>query len=160
MTRGPARRGNVRDRDRALSAVVGKSLEAGIVVLYISTMVGVLYGGVVPEYQATTGEELGERVLAESVLEVQTAVPSDPQATGTTQHQLPRTIDDEPYHIVAGNESLRLVQDGTAVSMELPLRLPLDVQRVEGEWRSSAPAVVRVERTSTGRVVSLEVGSE
>lgn len=160
MTRGPARRGSERDRDRALSAVVGKSLEAGIVVLYISTMVGVLYGGVVPEYQATTGEELGERVLAESALEVKTAVPADPQATGTARHQIPRTIDDEPYRIVAGNESLRLAQDGSEATTELPLQLPPDVHRVEGEWRSSAPAVVRVERTPTGRVVTLEAGSE
>jgi len=159
VTRGPKRGGCGWDRDRAVSAVVGKSLEAGIVVLYISTMVGVLYGGVVPEYQATTGEELGERVLAESVLEVQTAVPADPEATGTTRHQLPRTIDDEPYRIVASNDSLRLVHDTAAISTTIPLRLPSDVQRVEGEWRSSAPAVVTVEQTSSGRVVRLEAGS-
>lgn len=160
MTHSQIRQGGGPDCDRALSAVVGKSLEAGIVVLYISTMVGVLYGGVVPEYQAATGEELGERVLAEGVLEVQTAVPADPQATGVARHTLPRTIDDETYRIVAANDSLRLLHDDESVHTEIPLRLPPDVQRVEGEWHSSAPAVIRVEQTASGRVVRLEAGSE
>ena len=148
------------DTERALSAVVGKTLEAGIVVLYISMLLGVLYGGVVPEYQQTTGAELGERVLAESVLEVQSAVPADPDATATVRHELPRSIDDEPYRVVARNGSLALVHEESAVGGAIPLALPPDVIRVEGAWRSTAPAVVRVETTPAGRVVQLREGSE
>jgi len=145
--------------DRALSAVVGKTLEAGIVVLYISMLIGVLYGGVVPEYQATTGAELGERVLAESALEVQSAVPADPDATATVHHDLPRSIDNEPYRVVARNDSLAMIHEDRAVGGEVPLALPPDVVRIEGEWESTAPAVVRVETTPAGRVVRLEAGS-
>ena len=149
-----------RSDGRALSAVVGKTLEAGIVVLYVSLLIGVLYGGVVPEYESTTGAELGERVLAESALEVQGAVPADPDATATVEHDLPRSIDSEPYRIVADDGSLELVHEDEAVGGTVPLALPPDVVRVEGEWESSAPTVVRVERTPAGRVVHLEVGEE
>ncbi|AGN01324.1 hypothetical protein L593_06885 [Salinarchaeum sp. Harcht-Bsk1] len=145
--------------DRALSAVVGKTLEAGIVVLYISMLIGVLYGGVVPEYQQTTGAELGERVLAESVLEVQSAVPADPDATATVRGDLPRSIDNDPYRIVASNASIELVHEDPAIGGEVPLAMPSDVIRVEGEWESTASAVVRVETTPAGRVVRLEAGS-
>lgn len=150
--------GALRGDDRGVSAVVGKTLEAGIVVLYVSLLVGVLYGGVVPEYEATTGAELGERILGESVLEVQGAVPADPDATATVEHELPRSIDNEPYRVVGNDDSLELVHEDDAVGGEVPLRLPADVVRVEGEWESTAPAIVRVERTAAGRVVHLEVG--
>lgn len=149
-----------RGDDRGVSAVVGKTLEAGIVVLYISLLVAVLYGGVVPEYESTTGTELGERVLAEGTLEVQRAVPADPDATATVEHELPRSIDDKPYRVVGHNDSLELVHDDEAVGGEVPLTLPPDVVRVEGEWESTATAIVRVERTAAGRVVYLEVGEE
>lgn len=146
----------VAGRDRGVSAVVGKTLEAGIVVVYVSMLVGVLYGGVVPAYQGAAGDELGERVLAEAVLEVQTAVPADPNSETTVRHRLPRTVAGEPYRIVATNRSLRLVHDDPAVGGTVPLVLPDDVSRVEGEWSSGAVAVVRVERTASGRVVRLE----
>jgi hypothetical protein len=149
-----------RSADRALSAVVGKTLEAGIVVLYISMMIGVIYGGIGPEYERTAGEELGERVLAESVLEVQSAVPASPDATATVRHELPRSIDGEPYRIVARNDSLALVHEDGEIGGEIPLALPPDVVRVEGAWESTAPAIVRVETTPAGRIVVLEAGSE
>lgn len=150
--RGPA----AADRDRAVSAVVGKTLEAGIVVLYVSMLVAVLYGGVVPEYEAAASDELGERVLAETALAVQTAVPADPSSEATVRHRLPETVAGSTYRIVAANRSLRLVHEDAAVGGTVPLVLPEDVDRVEGEWVSSEVGVVRVERTDTGRVVHLE----
>lgn len=160
-TRG-GRAGSIRDSetgecDRGLSAVVGKSLEAGIVVLYISMLVGVLYGGVVPEYEAAAGEELGERVLAEAALEVQSAVPADPDTEATARHDLPASIDGSTYRIEAQDGGLALVHGDHAVDQEVPLVLPADVDRVEGAWASSETNVVRVEQTDDGRVVVLEV---
>lgn len=144
------------DRDRAVSAVVGKTLEAGIVVLYVSMLVAVLYGGVVPGYEAAASEELGERVLAEAALEVRTAVPADAGSEATVRHRLPETIGGTTYRVVAGNGSLALVHPDRGVGGEVPLVLPDDVARVEGEWSSADRAVVRVERTPDGRVVRLE----
>lgn len=155
---GPAT-SSARDRDRAVSAVVGKTLETGIVVLYVSMLVALLYGGAVPEYEAAAGDEVGERVLAESVLAVETAVPAHPRGTATATHDLPRTLDGEPYRIVAGNDSLRLVHDDRRIGGRVPLALPPDVVGVEGEWHSHTPSGIVVERTSDGRVVRLVEGS-
>lgn len=147
-------------RDRGVSAVVAKTLEAGIVVLFISLLVAVLYGGVVPEYRAAAGDELGERVLAEAAVEVQTAVPETPSTEAAVRHELPTTIEAATYRIVAENGSLVLVHGDPAIENELPLALPSDVVRVEGEWYSHETAVVRVEETDAGRVVRLEPGGE
>lgn len=144
------------DRGRATSAVVGKTLEAGIVVLYVSMLVAVLYGGVVPEYQDAAGEELGERVLAEAAVAIGTAVPEDPGAEATVRHRVPETISRTTYRIVAANGSLALVHDDDAVGGAVPLALPEDVVRVEGEWSSAEQPIVRVDRAPAGRVVRLE----
>jgi len=146
-------------RDRAVSAVVGKALEAAIVVLYISLLIATLYGGAVPEYQETAGAEVGERVLAEGVLAVGAAVPADHAATATVRHDLPRTIDGEAYRIVAANDSLTLVHEDDRIGGTQPLALPADVRRVEGEWTSTADQRVVVERVPDGRIVRLAEGS-
>lgn len=146
------------NRDRAVSAVVAKTLEAGIVVLYISLLVTVLYGGVVPEYTSAAGDELGERVVSEAAIEVQTAVPADTRSEATVRHELPSSIESASYRIVVENESLVLVHTDPAIDAEVPLALPPDVERVEGEWYSHEPAVVTVEQTDDGRVVRLEPG--
>lgn len=146
-------------RDRAVSAVVAKTLEAGIVVLYVSLLVAVLYGGVVPEYRGAAGAELGERVVAEAAVEVQTAVPQDPRAEATLRHDLPASIESASYSVVARNETLVLVHPDPAVEAAVPLVLPADVDRVEGEWHSGDPAAVSVEQTDEGRVVRLHGGN-
>lgn len=160
---GPARDGPVGwwrsraapERERAVSAVVGKSLEAGIVVLYVSLLVSTLYGGVVPEYRAAAGDELGERVLAEAAVEVQTAVPADPRTEARVRHDLPTTIRGGTYSVVAENDTLRLEHPDDAIGGEQPLALPPDVERVEGTWHSHQTTVVTVEQTDDGRVVRL-----
>lgn len=164
--RGPSVSERTRDllamcgRDRGVSAVVAKTLEAGIVVLYVSMLVSVLYGGVVPEYRAAAGDELGERVLAEAAVEIQTAVPEDRQSEATVRHELPTTIESATYRITAENDSLVLRHDDPAIENEVPLVLPADVVRVEGTWASHEPAAVRVEQTDAGRIVWLESGGD
>lgn len=143
-------------RQRAVSAVVGKTLEAGIMVLYVSLLVSALYGGVVPEYRGAAGDELGDRVLAEAALEVQTAVSEDARTEADVRHDLPTSIRGTTYRIVAENETLRLVHSDAAVGGELPVALPDDVVRIEGTWYSHERSLVRVERTPAGRVVRLE----
>lgn len=153
----PRAAGLLAGRDRAVSAVVGKALEAGIVVLYASLLAATLYGGVVPEYERAAGAELGERVLAEAAVEVQTAVPEDPRATATVRHDLPRTIDGSTYRVAAGDGELVLHHPDPAVGGSVPLALPPDVDRVVGAWDSHERGRITVERTDEGRVVRLEV---
>lgn len=53
--------------DRAVSPVVGKALEAALVVLFIGLVTTSLYGSVLPSYRTTAGDGVGERTLASAV---------------------------------------------------------------------------------------------
>ncbi|MFC6836759.1 DUF7266 family protein [Halomarina ordinaria] len=130
---------------RAVTPVVGKTLEAGVVVLFIGLLTATLYGGVVPDYRTTAAEGVGERTLVAGAERVQQAVP--PAATHadvTLDVHLPRTIRGEPYAVVADGRALVLDHPHPAVDGRVRLALPERVARVEGEWRSTERAVVAV----------------
>lgn len=147
---------------RAASPVVGKALEAGIVVLYIGLLVTVLYGGVVPDYRAAAGEEVGDRVLAEASQELQTAVPADETTTARTVVDLPSQIQGSGYRLRAteqdGQFALVLEHPKQSVGGRIPVLLPADVTEFEGTWASTDTTVVVVEQRSDGRAVELRGG--
>lgn len=146
--------------ERALSPVVGKALEAALVVLYLGMLTTALYGGVVPEYRTATGTELADRVLAENAQRVQQAVP--PNATVVDARRrvdLPRTIAGESYEIRAGGWALVLDHPDPRIGGRARLALPEAVVRVGGAWHSRQAAIVRVRSVDGGLVVRLETGS-
>lgn len=146
--------------ERAVSTVVGKGLEAALVVLYLGMITTALYGSVVPDYRAATGGELADRTLAESTQYVQQAVP--PNATVVDVRRLvdlPATIAGEPYEIRADGEALVLVHPDPAIGARARLALPSAVDRVAGTWDSQRPAAVGVESDGDRYVVRLETGS-
>ena len=143
--------------DRATSAVVGKALEAALVVLYVGVLASALFGGAVPEYRTAAGAEVGERVLAEASTRVQQAVPANATAVSArTRVDLPRTIRGRSYDIRADGRSLVLDHPDPAVARSTPLALPETVETVSGNWSSRERAVVVVEREGDGLVVRLE----
>lgn len=148
--------------ERGASPVVGKALEAGIVVLYIALLLTVLYGGAVPEYRAAAGEEVGDRVLAEASQEIQTAVPEHETTTARVTVDLPEQLQGSNYQLRAterdGGYALVLDHPAPSVGGELPVLLPADIVRFEGSWDSTASAVVVVEQDTEGRVVELRRG--
>lgn len=146
---------NPSDRGRAASPVVGKALEAAVVVLYLVLLSTVLYGGVVPEYRAAAGTELGDRVLAESVVEIHAAVPQ-PGARSETDVALPETIRGEPYRIKATDDRLVLAHPHPEIGGERPITVPADVDRVHGEWNSTDRSLIVVTDDGDERVVRLE----
>lgn len=146
--------------ERALSPVVGKALEAALVVLYLGMLTTVLYGGVLPEYRAATGTELADRVLAENAQRVQQAVP--PNATVVDARRridLPSTIAGESYEIHTEDRTLVLDHPDPRISGQARLALPEAVVRVRGAWHSRQPATVRVRSVDGGLAVRLETGS-
>ena len=148
---------------RAVSPVVGKALEASIVVLYIGLLSATLYGGVVPEYRTAAGAEVGERVLAQSAERVQQAVPTEARAVHVrAEVSLPRTIRGEPYAVRTDNRSLVLDHSAERVSGRVTLALPETVESVSGNWSSGEPAVVVVRGTeeTDGLAVRLESGDD
>ena len=146
--------------DRATSPVVGKALEAGLVVLYIGLLSATLYGHVVPGYRTAAGAEIGDRVLAETAQEVQQAVPPDAAAVAVRLRvDLPETIRGRGYTIVAENRTLALDHPDPAIDSRARLALPPSVESVRGSWRSGEPAAVTVRGSPSGLRVALVEGS-
>ncbi|WP_254546218.1 DUF7266 family protein [Halomarina pelagica] len=142
---------------RGVTPVVGKVLEAGIVVLYIGLLTTTLYGGVVPGYRSTAGDAVGDRTLAAAAERIQQAVPPEAEAVDVrVRVDLPPTIRGERYRIRADGETLVLDHPHPAVGGRVRLALPPQVARVEGSWTSDEPAVVRVRGADGGVVVRLK----
>ncbi|WP_135826452.1 DUF7266 family protein [Halorussus ruber] len=152
-----------RSDTRAVSPVVGKAMEASIVVLYVGVLTATLYGGVVPEYRTAAGAEVGERVLAQSAERVQQAVPTEARRVEVQMEvTLPRTIRGETYAIRAENRKLLLDHPDERVGGAVRLALPETVESVEGEWSSRDSAVVAVGKSADeeGLEVRLESTEE
>lgn len=149
---------------RGATPVVGKVLEAGIVVLYIGLLTTILYGGLVPDYRAAAGAEVGDRALAEATQEIQGSVPASRHAEARATVDLPDRIQGSNYQVRAveqsGDPALVLDHPDPEVGGTVPVLLPDDVTAFEGAWESTDPAVLVVEQTEDGRVVELRRGGE
>lgn len=142
--------------DRAVSPVVGKALEAGLVVLFIGLVTATLFGSVVPGYRTTAGAEVGERTLATAAQRVQQAVPPNATAASATLAvDLPDTIRGTAYRVRVENRSLVLDHPHPAVGGRSRPALPPSVVSVSGEWASGERTVVRVETADGGLAVTL-----
>ncbi|WP_435180056.1 DUF7266 family protein [Halorussus sp. AFM4] len=143
--------------ERAVSPVVGKALEAGIVVLYVAFLSATLYGGVVPEYRTAAGAEVGERVLAQSAARIQQAVPAGArEVESRATVSLPRTLRGRAYAIRVVNRTLVLDHPRDGIDGQVALALPETVESVRGNWSSREPAVVVVRSEGDGLAVRLE----
>jgi hypothetical protein len=133
------------DPDRALTPVVGKGLEAVIVLLYVASLVTALHGGVLPDYRAAAAAEVSDRTLATAADRVEASVPPPSTHVDVTRTvTLPDTIDRATYRVRAVDGTLVLDHPDAALSGRVPLALPDRVVAVDGTWRSDEPAVVRV----------------
>jgi hypothetical protein len=147
--------------NRAVSPVVGKLLAAGIAVLYIASATGLLLGGVVPDYRAATGGELGERVLATAAGEVERAVPATPgNVTVHATRELPATIAGQRYRLVVRNGTLRLDHPNDGLDARAQLSLPPTVTVVDNTWESGDPLGIHVRGTARNRTLSLTEAAE
>lgn len=145
---------------RAVAPVVGKVLVAGLAVLYISAMTTVLLGGVVPDYRAAAGDELGERVLATAGATVERATTdADGTVDVRVRADLPGTIRNAPYRLTLANGTLRLNHSTDAVDAQARIDLPQNLSVADGTWRSGDDLVVRVTGPPSNRTVSLVEGS-
>jgi hypothetical protein len=142
--------------ERGVTPSVGKALEAGIVVLFVALLSTILLGGLVPDYRAATGAQLGDRVLATASQEVERAVPPTARAVDARRTvEIPNAIAGDGYEVAVDGRWLVLDHPNTAVSGRVRLVLPASVDRVEGNWESGAEAVVTVRGDESGLVVEL-----
>jgi hypothetical protein len=155
MTGAGGERVGSADEDRALSPVVGKALEAGIVVLFVALLTTTLYGGVVPNYRTAVGSEVGDRALVAAAERVERAVPST--ATHVDRRvavALPPTVRGAAYRVRTENESLVLDHPRPGVGGRVRLSLPAHVGNVTGTWSSGSRSwvVVRGGENATVRL--------
>lgn len=143
--------------DRALAPVVGKAMEAALVVLFLGLLTTTLYGGVVPDYRDAAGREVGERTLSLSAQRIQQAVPpATTAASARYRVDLPRKIRGRAYRVETSGRRLVLSHPSPEVEGETPLVLPEAVQGVSGSWSSRGRPVVHVTTTGEGLVVRLD----
>jgi hypothetical protein len=139
-----------------MSPVVGKAMEATLVVLYLGLVTTTLYAGAVPEYRAAAGAEVADRTLADAATDLETAVPPTAQsATVRLEVAIPATIAGRGYTIRPDGNGLVLAHPDPTVSARTPLVLPDRVVRVTGEWRGGDDATIRVETVPGGVEVRL-----
>jgi hypothetical protein len=139
--------------------VVGKGLEVALVVLYVGLVATVLYAGVVPEYRAAAGSEVGDRTLAAAALEVETAVPpalGSRSVSASRSVRLPDTIAGESYRVRVDGRALVLEHPDPAVGGRARLALPGRVERVRGGWASGGDPTVTVSTDPEGLTVVLD----
>lgn len=142
---------------RALSPVIEKSFVAGIALLYVGGMMGLLLGGVIPGYQATAGEELGERTLATAATHIEQTPPqTHGVAETTTTVDLPGTIQDSTYELRLSNETLTLDHSDETFEREIRLALPENVTTAESTWNSGGDLLIRVDGPADNRTLSIE----
>jgi hypothetical protein len=141
---------------RGVSPVVGKSLAAGIALLYVAGMTGLLLGGVIPGYETSAGDELADRVLATATGEIERSVPqSDGEATARTEVDLPATIRDTSYRLVLSGRTLALDHPADGIGATTRLALPESLAVRNGTIDSGAGLVVVVSGSDGGRTLTV-----
>lgn len=140
-----ARTADATATDRAVTPVVSKTLEVGIVLLFVGGLSTALVGGVVPDYRDAAADRVADRTLAAAATEVEGAVPPPARRVRVERRvPLPDTIRGSGYRVVADGERLALEHPNGAVGDRAALALPAHVVSVTGAWRSGATAVVVV----------------
>jgi hypothetical protein len=141
-------------RGRGVAPVVGKALEAGIVVLFVSLAATGLYGGVVPEYRSAAAAELGDRTLAAAADGVEANALARASGRVRVDVALPERIAGRTYRIVGDGRTLVLDHADSGVGGRVGVALPPGVT-IRGAWASDGPTVLALNRTPNGTVLRL-----
>lgn len=142
--------------DRAAAPVVGKALEAAVLVVVTAVLATTLFGGVLPGYRTAAGGEIADRTLTGAADRVDRAVPDgEPRAVDRElRADLPDAIRGREYVVRATGRALVLDHPAPGIGGRVRLALPSGV-RATGSWSSDAVAVVRVRGRSDGLRVRL-----
>lgn len=142
--------------ERALSPVVEKTLASGLAIVYISGMLGLLLGGVVPDYETSTSEELSERITATTAEHIERSLPeTSGQVDVTTTVDLPGTIQNTGYQLMLENETLKLEHPDATVERETTLALETNVT-TQPSTVLGGEIHIHIEGPAENRTVSLE----
>lgn len=145
-------------RDRAVTPVVSKTLEIGLVLLFVSGLMTALFGGVVPEYRDAAGDRVADRTLAGAATEIEEVVPP-PAASVQIERRvaIPATIRGAGYRVVAADGAVTLAHPNPSIGGTLRLAVPERVASVTGVWQSGSETAVTV--TGGDRAYAIELVS-
>ena len=145
--------------NRGTSAVVGKLLGAGIVLLYVSGSTAVLLGDVVPGARQATGQELAERVVGDASARLERALePVDGRLRGTISLDLPVTIAGSGYTLRLRDGGLELRHPNPGIGARAPLELPPAITVEPSAIESGAGGGIAVRGPATNRTIRLDEG--
>jgi len=145
--------------NRGTSAVVGKLLGAGIVLLYVSGTTAVLLGDVVPGARQATGQELAERVVGDASARLERALePVDGRLRGTISLHLPETIAGAGYSLRLRDGGLDLRHPKPGIGSRAPLEMQPGVTAVTSTIESGTSGRIVVDGPTTNRTVRLVEG--
>lgn len=146
----------VRSVDRAVTPVVGKTLEIALVLLFITGLSTALFGGVVPDYRTAAGDEVAERTVIGAAERVDASMPPVARSAYVERRvPLPDTIRGAAYRIGVENRTLLLEHPSEPVDATARLALPSRVDSVSGTWESGAETVIVVTTTADSMRVEL-----
>lgn len=139
-----------------MSPVVGKVLEAGLVVLFIGLVTTVLFGNVVPAYRTAAGQELAERTVAGAADDIEASIPPTAHHVRVYQRvELPSAIAGAAYRLRVDDRRLVLEHSHPGIGASARLALPDHVAAVRGSWESGGEPTVRIRDNESGLVVVL-----
>lgn len=143
--------------NRGVTPVVEKLLTIGIVVLFIGSVMAVLFGSAVPAYRDAVGAELGDRVVVSAAEQIESTVPPNGTvSSGQATLELPATIRGEPYEIRVDGRALVLEHSTPAIGARTRLSLPTHIQSISGSLESRGNHTVVIESAQGG--VAIRVG--
>ncbi|MEF8779972.1 MAG: hypothetical protein V5A46_04780 [Haloferacaceae archaeon] len=151
--------------ERGTTAVVGKTLEAAIVILFLGVLASTLHAGVAPTYERATGDDVADRVVVTASEEIECAVPPDRTGAGVRRFgfererrvDLPPRIGSRSYRIEAAGEQLRLVHPDLGDNATTRLAVPSRVAAVTGTWRSGRETFVVVESDDSDGTLAVTI---
>lgn len=145
-----------RSDTRGLTPVVGKSLAVGLTLLYVTGMVGVLLGGVVPAYEKTAGAKIGDRVLSTAAGEIeQTASQSEGDLVVRASVELPPTINSAGYRLVLSGRTLRLDHPDEEIGGRVRLSLQPGLTVRSGAWDGGEELLIEMSGSADSRVLTI-----
>ena len=142
--------------NRAVSPVVEKTVAVGLVALFVSGFGTALLGGSVPAYEASAGETVGERVLANVADEIEASIPTQNGSVRVqTRGAVPGTLAGESYHLELRGRQLRFVHPDPTIRTTTRLAVPGSLSVRNSSW-PGGPFEVHVTGSTDNR--TLRVG--
>lgn len=146
---------------RGVTPAVAKSLEMGMVVMFVALLTTVALGSVVPDYQRSADARVGDRVLATAATQIEQSVPPTAASVRSrSEIDLPARIGGQGYDLRVEGRQLVLDHPDDVVSDRTRLILPDRVDSIGGRWDSGVDSVVVVRGDADGLDVRLTDGGD